>query len=94
MNEYQVAHLNIENQNMIVIPLDSTFRLSPQSEKVETYEQLQICASGAGLKGHVVVVWQDVSGIKFMAPPQWHSYFQSITWSWVRASLNKTLTCR
>ena len=94
MNEYPVAHLRIQGQDMIVIPLDSSFRFKNQNQQLEVLEALQICAIGAKIAGTVVLVWQDVSGVKFMAPPRWHSFFHNITFDWVRANLNGTLTCR
>lgn len=57
-------------------------------------DHLQTCASSSGLAGRVVLTWQIGNNIKFIAPPEWHAFFKSISWSRIIASLNKTLTCR
>jgi len=94
MSTYRVAHIHKDGQDMIIIPLDSAFDLSGENQKRAELDRLQGCATAAGLRGAVVLVWQSASGAwNFIAPTPWHPFFRSITMAFVTAHLNRTLPC-
>jgi len=94
MADFTIAHINIQNVNVIVVFLDQSFDLKPEAEKHEINATLQVCARGAGLAGNVVPVWQDASGImKFIAPKNQHPYFTSVSYQQLYIQKNKMLSC-
>ena len=87
MATFDVAHINEQGQNIIIVIVG---RQVMQSE----CDALQRCASSAGLAGVVVPVWPDfMGGFGFLAPMQWMSYFQSLDWNFICMNVNGTLTC-
>ena len=95
MPQYKIAHMREQGQNIIIIPLERSYGSKSNSAQNEVKNALQACAVSAGLAGTVVTVWERGDGrMGFLAPPQWRSYFSSMSLSDVYASINKTLTCR
>jgi hypothetical protein len=91
---FQVAHLNIQNVNVIVIFLNSPFDSKTAQEKGEIQLALQVAAKKAGLAGNVVPVWRDQFGkTKFIAPKQQHPFFKSASYEQLYTQVNRTLTC-
>ncbi|HBJ68355.1 MAG TPA: hypothetical protein DDZ09_09030 [Alcaligenes faecalis] len=93
MAQYKIAHLRQQGQDMIIIPLESSFGAKPSSDQEEIIQSLQACARSAGLAGTVVPVWRTGSRHGFIAPPPWHPFFKSLSWNDIVRSLNKVLTC-
>ena len=94
MATYDVAHIREQGVDLIIIPLRSSFEHRTQGEQDETLHYLQECASAAGLAGTVVPVWESSNGrIASLAPPNYHPFFRSINMDYVRANINRTLTC-
>jgi hypothetical protein len=60
MVDFPVAHLKIQNVNVVVVFLGQTFDRKPQAEKLEISTALQLCARGAGIAGNVVPVWDSL----------------------------------
>jgi hypothetical protein len=92
-NKFKIAHIKEQNQQIIIIPLDSSFGRKSDAEQLEAVQELQACANSAKLAGSVVVVWPEGSTFKFRAPNAWHPFFKSISYDRILASLNKELTC-
>jgi hypothetical protein len=93
MATYQVAHLHEQGVDLIIVPLNSSFGYKSQGEQNEIIGSLQLCARSAGLGGTVVPVWREGNGYRFIAPPNWHNYFRSLTYDWILANINRELTC-
>ncbi|AEJ02194.1 hypothetical protein Nit79A3_2422 [Nitrosomonas sp. Is79A3] len=93
MSTYEVAHIHEQGQHMIIIPLNSNFAKKTQDDQIKIKNSLQACANDAKLKGVVVPVWKDGNNMMFIAPPNWHAFYKSVSWDWVITNLNKTLTC-
>jgi len=93
MTDYRVAHINQAGQHMIIIPLDSIFHYRTQQERSAFLSAIQKCVSSAGLAGTVVPVWLHNDRMHFIAPQPWHSFFMSLQWDQVQASLNKKISC-
>lgn len=92
MPRYKVAHLHEQQQDMIIVPLESNFKYKTSDDQQHEIEALQLHATGAGLKGRVVPVWDNGGGcMGFNAPPNWHPYFKSINLAFVFAKINREL---
>lgn len=93
MSEWHIAHIREQGIDLIIVPLDDQFEYKPDDLKQELIDGLQLCAGSAGLAGKVVPVWLVGGRMKFIAPPNWHPFFKSITWNRILQSRNKKLTC-
>ena len=89
MPRYDLAHVNQQGVDLIIIPLDSSFGSRSQDEQQQIICELQLHASSAGLKGTVVPVWDSFGRMAFIAPQNWHPFFQSINLQFVRANINR-----
>ena len=93
MPTYKIAHIHEQGNDMIVIPVDSSFGNKMSSDQNAQMVEFQARAHAAGLKGHVVIVWDAGSGrMGFLAPTKWQPFFASINLQIVMATLNKTLS--
>lgn len=93
MTTLDIAHIQRQGQNMIIVPLDDSFDHKTSSQQQASIAAIQRAAIGARLAGTVVPVWEAADGrMKFIAPRPWHPFFQSIELSWVFANVNKTLS--
>jgi hypothetical protein len=92
MPNYKIAHLREQGQDMIIVPLDSSFEHNSPLEKQNIVADLQAHARGARLAGTVVPVWERGDRMAFIAPRPWHPFFQSLSIHAVFRSLNKELS--
>jgi hypothetical protein len=94
METFHVAHLNIQNVNLVIIFLNSQFDSISADQQHAAHRRLQMAATSAGLAGNVVPVWLDPFGnMKFIAPRQQHPFFTSVSYEQLYMSVNRTLTC-
>lgn len=93
MQTFKIAHLKEQGQDLVIIPLEPDFANKSANDQLKVRNALQICATSAKLAGRVAVVWHDGGQFRFLAPPEWQPFFQSITWEFIAANLNKELTC-
>jgi len=92
MPKYEVAHIKEQGVDLIIIPLDHSFRFKSGQDQEATISELQARASSAGLAGTVVPVWDNGSGrMEFRAPRNFHSFFKSIGLDFVAVNINKEL---
>lgn len=92
MVSFEIAHINEQGQNIIILPLNRQFDSVPQSEKLKFLSYIQAAARSAGLAGTVVPVWDTGHGRSaFIAPPQWHNYFSSLPLYSIMQMRNKVL---
>jgi hypothetical protein len=90
---YEVAHLNEQGQDMIIIPVSDSVSSMSNSEQNELKSSLQFYAEDAGLAGEVCLVWNHGSHFYFLAPQPWHGFFKSIDMHFVACNINRELTC-
>jgi len=90
---YNIAHLRKQGQDIIIVPIAPTVGSKNQQEQNEIKNSLQLFATNAGLAGTVCLVWNTGNRFNFLAPAQWHAFFQSIDMRFVSANINKKLTC-
>jgi hypothetical protein len=94
MATYDVAHINEQGIDLIIIVVDSSFGLKTSGEQQKITVALQECAAAAGLVGTVVPVWDAGAGqMGFFAPTNWRPFFSSIDLAFVLANINGELTC-
>ncbi len=93
MPSYDVAHIQEQSQDIIMVVVSSSFGNMTQTEQNEQQTLLQLCASDAGLVGVLVPVWNSGSTFGFHAPRRWQSFFRSIDWDFVCQNINRKLTC-
>ena len=93
MPTFQVAHLQRDGQDVIIVPVDRSFGIRSPSEQARIQEAFQRSAAAIELPGIVVPVWEDASGrMAFRAPPPWHEFFKSIDMVYVATALNRSLS--
>lgn len=93
MPSYEIAHLREQGQDIIIVPMKSSFGSLPEEDQAIEIEYIQRCAVAANLKGIVVPVWCVGSRMKFIAPRPWHPFFSSISWNDVARNVNGKLSC-
>lgn len=90
MPRYEIAHLQVQGQDAILIALDRGFALKSDAEKEEIREEFQMRCRSAGLRGHVALVWDAGGGsMGFIGPPNWRSYLRSINVAYAIANRNR-----
>ena len=92
MARFKVAHIREQGVDLIIVPLDSAFGNKTSNDQSSIIADLQSNATGAGLAGTVVPVWDAGGGrMKFIAPPNWHAFFRTTNLQWVAANINKEI---
>ena len=93
MPHFQVAHLRQQGQDMVVVPLESSFGHKTSNDQQQIISELQVHARAAGLAGTVVPVWDTGGGrMSFIAPQPWHPFFKSLNLRTVWTNINKELS--
>ena len=91
MHWFQIAHLNIQGNDLIIVPLSRRFAQKPRAERDQTIREFQHAAKKAGLKGTIVPIWPNGDELQFIAPRPWHPFFRGISWPWIEMNLNKEI---
>jgi hypothetical protein len=93
MPRFQVAHLCEHGQDMVIVPLASSFGHRTRHDQDAIIADLQVHAGAAGLAGTVVPVWDGGAGrMGFIAPGPWQSFFRSINLQFVARNVNRELS--
>src|SRR3954465_4286348 len=93
MPTFQVAQLQRDGRDVIIVPVDRSFGKRSPAEQARIQEAFQRSAAAVDMVGVVVPVWEDASGrMAFRAPPPWHDFFKSIDMVYVATALNKALS--
>lgn len=93
MEKFKIAHIRQQGVDLIIVPLESSFGHKSNQDQTAAIASLQLHARSAGLAGTVIPIWREGGGHRFIAPPNWHSFFKSFGWNDVMANINKELTC-
>lgn len=92
MPHFKVAHLHEQGQDMIIVPVASSFGHRISQDQHDIIADLQVRARSAGLVGTVVPVWDNGGGrMAFIAPRPWHPFFQRIDLRFVAVNINREL---
>jgi hypothetical protein len=91
VEHFQVAHIKVQGVDLKILFVNAELgHWSPIEQQV--VNALQACASAGCLPGNVVPVWCDSAGRRnFIAPPNQHAFFKSVTFEYLAANINKTL---
>lgn len=89
MPTFKIAHLRQQGQDMIIVPLESSFGNKSNDDQHAGIAKLQARARGAGLAGTIVPVWESGGRISFIAPTPWHPLFKSLSMVGVMRNINK-----
>lgn len=93
MPSYDIAHINEQGQDIIIVPVDSDFGLQQEREQKLFIASFQRHCMSAGLHGVVVPVWEDYSGIfHSLCPNTWTPFFETITMGYVLANINRKVS--
>jgi hypothetical protein len=91
MPTFKIAHIKEQGVDLIIVPLESSFGNLTSQDQHEQIAILQAHARAAKLAGTVVPVWDSGGRMAFIAPTQWHPFFQSINLQRVAMSINREL---
>lgn len=91
MPRFKVAHIREQGIDVIIVPLGASFHQKGEVEQTEILDELQTRANAAGLAGTVVPVWTIGNRMGFIAPRNWHPFFQSISWDHVLLNVNREI---
>jgi hypothetical protein len=92
MPSFKAAHVREQGVDLIIVPLDPSFGQLSVDEQCELIDRMQQAANSAGLAGTVVPVWRIGARTAFVAPRNWHPFFQSVTWDDVLANVNNMIS--
>lgn len=92
MPHFRIAHMREQGQDMIIVPLESSFGNKSSDDQHVVMAELQAHARGAGLAGTIVPVWESGGRMFFIAPRPWHPFFQSLSMLAVLQNINKELS--
>lgn len=92
MPSYQVAHLNHEGRDVIIVPLDQSYGRQTPTEREFFRSECQKQVQAHGLSGTIVPVW-DAGGDRMavFAPTEWQAFFEPLTMKDVVRNLNRVL---
>jgi hypothetical protein len=92
MPSLKVAHIHEQGVDLVIVPLDIGFGDRPHDVQVRTIAEIQETTQRAGLKGDVIPVWDSGAGcMSFIAPQNYHPYFNSLSLDTVYQNLNREL---
>jgi hypothetical protein len=91
MPRLQVAHVREQGVDLIIVPLNDQFEYNPPQAQNSAVHEIQARATSAGPRGTVVPVWNNGGRMKFIAPRNWHPFFNGLSLNWVAANLNREL---
>ena len=93
MPTFNIASLNVQGTDVVVIIVDRFFEKRPPKEQAEILAEFQKRAVAAGFKGEVVPLWDGGAGsIHYMVPKNLVSFFSGIDQKWIADNFNKKLS--
>lgn len=92
MPSIQVAKLNEQGQDMVIVIMDPAFARASPTQQEATIAQLQSRSNASGLSGTIAMVWDAGGKMNYLAPEPWHDFFRSITLDDVRRLINAEIS--
>ena len=90
---YSIAHTRYRDSNMVIVVSNANFFAQSDETQERWFTQLQVCSRNANLAGQVIVVANVNGRFRFYGPRSWHNFLRTLDMAWVRARINKELTC-
>ena len=93
MPTFRVAHICEQSVELLVVLVGAQFgRLPPEAQR-RLVAKLQSRAEEEKLIGEVIPVWDEGGGrMAFLAPEEYHPFFESIDLKDVEMNVNRQLT--
>lgn len=92
MATFSAVQLEIDDVEIVVVLLDSSFDARTAEQKRQFHGALETCSARAGLSGNVVAMWRDAAGrTRFLAPAEQHAFFQIVSYAQLEAQVNRRL---
>jgi hypothetical protein len=91
--EYNVAHTRHRDANMVIVVVNKSFFDESASTQEKWFTAVKACVREANLAGQTIVVAERNGRLLFYGPKSWHPFLKTIDMAWVRARINKELTC-
>ncbi len=93
MPTFNIATINVEGDDLILIILDPAFGAKSFEEQSSILMAFQQRALAQGYPGHVIPVWSSAAGkINFMAPRHLHPFFATVTPQYIADNFRKQLS--
>ena len=92
-NRYKIAHVKHQGSNMVLVWVNRSFFYGSSQDQARWSTAIQQCVRSANLAGQTLLVTEDSGRFRFYGPNTWHNFLRTIDMAWVRARLNKELTC-
>lgn len=94
MPSFKIAHVKEQGVNVIIVPLSPRFSDCTEDQRASVIAAFQTAAEAATLRGRIVPMWRSGgSQVRFIAPPDWASFFERLKWKVVMRNLNRELDC-
>ncbi len=89
MPRFEVACINEEGEDLIIVPLEPSFSKRTPKDREKAIDELQERANHAGLPGTVLAVWPgDDGALVYIAPRDWRQFCAGISYQWVLERVN------
>jgi class 3 adenylate cyclase len=87
-----VAHLRLEDEAFVLVPVHRDYTLLPRTTRLEVLDELRTIFRRERLQGHVVPIWFEDNGrIGFLADASLHRRVAAVTPQRLRANLNRVV---
>jgi len=90
---YKIAHTRYRDSNMVIVVSNANFFAQSEQTQLRWFTSLEVCSRNANLAGQVIVVANVNGRLRYYGPRSWHRFLSTIDMAWVRARVNKELTC-
>jgi hypothetical protein len=93
MPHFRIAHVTHQGLDLLIVPMKPAFARLSAAAQAEALNEIQEQAAKAHLAGTVVPVWESRPGhLAFLAPAEWHPFFNGLTVGRVLDLLNRELS--
>lgn len=92
-NRYKIAHVKYQGNNMVLVWVNRNYFYASNQDQARWFTAIEQCVRSANLAGQSLLVTEDNGRFRFYGPNSWHNFMRTIDMNWVRARINKELTC-
>lgn len=93
MPTYPCAYIGLDNQDLLIVPLDDHFDAMSSAERASVAELFETKARAAGFAGVLIPVWRRKAALMgFLAPVTYHPFLQTLDIETVSGMINGKLS--
>jgi hypothetical protein len=92
MPHFDVAHLQEQDQDMLLFPLSSAFGQKTQADQNASLLELELRARAAGLAGRAAAFWERGNRTYYLGPDNWRGFLESMSVDDVMANVNQRIS--